>query len=188
MVLSIVAASVLVVDPIWTRKPTGEEIARAYPDAAMRGNLHGSVILTCTMTDTGPLADCKAEEGEAPGMGFGGAALELSKKFRARGVDKSGQPVAGRPVKLPIRFILPFTATVPEIVVRKAGLSAGEVTLDCRLNLEGKLDNRYADGADETLRAAALDVAAGINSTARAITRSNTSRLSIPIAFRPPEP
>lgn len=186
--LSIVVGSILVTDPIWTKKPTGEDIARAYPDAAMRGNLHGSVILTCTMTDAGPLAECEVEEGEAPGMGFGAAALELSKKFRARKVDTSGQPVAGRPVKLPIRFVLPFTAEIPELVVRKSGLPAGEIILDCRLNLEGRLDNCYADSADQTLRAAALDVAAGINSTAQSIKRSGTSRLRIPISFRPPEP
>jgi protein TonB len=90
--------------PAWVRKPTGEDIARVYPERAVRAGHNGDVLMKCQVTAEGMLADC-AIVSEAPaGDHFGDAALKLSRLFRMRPMVKDGAPVVGGSISIPIHF------------------------------------------------------------------------------------
>jgi protein TonB len=94
-------------NPDWQRRPTGEDMARYYPDRAQRMEVEGSASLTCKVTARGTLEGCSVT-GENPGdMGFGDAALKMSRLFKMRPMSRDGQPVDGGTVRIPIRFVLP---------------------------------------------------------------------------------
>lgn len=91
----------------WLRKPTAEDLARYYPDQAVRTNQSGRVIFECSAEKDGSLANCRVLEESPQGMGFGDAALKLAALFKMRPMTKDGVPVAGGTIRIPIRFLLP---------------------------------------------------------------------------------
>lgn len=184
LLLSMALAGALVTDPVWISRPSGRDIALAYPDGAARASFQGRAVLLCTATEAGLLADCAVEAEDPPNMGFDAAVLELSRRFVLHSKDKQGDLIVGRPVRVPIRFVLPAQATTPKVVLRRHDGAEGEVTLDCRVNLTGQLDNCFANGPDELLRAAALAAVEQMNSAIPSTTRlPNTARVRVPFVF-----
>lgn len=185
LLLTAAIVAALVTDPVWISRPSGKDIALAYPDGAARASLQGRAVLLCTATGDGLLADCAVEAEDPPGMGFEAAVLELSRRFHLHPQDKQGELVVGRPVRVPIRFVLGAQATTPKVFMRRSeGGAGGEVTLDCRVNLEARLDNCFASGSDELLRAAALAAVEKMNSTIPStMRRPNTARVLVPVVF-----
>ena len=97
----------VITNPDWARRPSAEEVARYYPDRAMRMEVGGSASLSCTVTARGTLSSCNITSESPADMGFGDAAIKLSKLFKMRPQTKDGQPVDGGTVRIPLRFTLP---------------------------------------------------------------------------------
>lgn len=68
--------------PDWLKKPTGEDLAWAYPERAGRLGVSGKAKMECAVAPNGRLMKCKLIEESPAGMGFGEAALALAPHFQ----------------------------------------------------------------------------------------------------------
>lgn len=93
----------LITSPIWARRPDPAQIRDEYPEQARRSRQGGRVMLACTAESDGRL-QCVVEGEEPPDLGFGNAALRIMRSARLERHDRTGQPVRGRVVRVPIVF------------------------------------------------------------------------------------
>lgn len=97
----------VITNPDWVRKPTGEQMMRAYPSAAEARGVSGVANLSCLVKVDGTLIGCSVTS-ETPGnQGFGRAAMSLTRYFRLSPRTVDGQAVDGARVSMAIRFTLP---------------------------------------------------------------------------------
>lgn len=97
------ASGAILIQPIWLRRPSAHDLARLYPDQAQRAGVGGDVVLDCLVAASGEPRACEVISETPEGHGFGGAAIDLARRYRAKVVPAQ----AGARVRLPISFRLP---------------------------------------------------------------------------------
>ena len=95
-----------ITNPDWLRKPTGDDVAQYYPPRAMDLGKEGKATIKCTVSAKGTVENCSVLSEEPDGLGFGGAALRMSKLFKMKPKTSDGQAVEGAEVTIPIAFKL----------------------------------------------------------------------------------
>ena len=96
----------IITRPQWARVSSSINFAKFYPRAAARARIRGHVDLACVVELDGT-ADCQVSAEDPPGLGFGDAALKISRLFRFIPMQRDGVPVAGGQINIPIAFTPP---------------------------------------------------------------------------------
>jgi TonB family protein len=103
-----------IADPRWVAAPTPDEIRRRFPAEAMaHGVTSGRGVASCTVAADGSMTDCKPLSGQPDGQAFSEAAVAIASMVRMSPWTKSGGPVDGAIVNVPIRFELTPGASAP---------------------------------------------------------------------------
>ncbi len=91
-------------NPQWISMPSADQVARAYPEGALRQGIAGMAMLSCQVTAAGGVVGCKVNTETPASRGFGRAALGLTPYFRIRPGADNGEPIEGASVQIPVRF------------------------------------------------------------------------------------
>jgi TonB family protein len=120
----------VITNPDWLRRPTGEDIARYYPEKASRAEVEGRATVSCKVNAEGLLVGCSVVDETPADYGFGSAALNMALLFKMRPMTKDGVPVPGGTVRIPIRFMLPKGPPEPmpslDVAMRCYGFAAAK--------------------------------------------------------------
>jgi TonB family protein len=154
------SARYVILEPVWERAPSFEDMAAAWPASA--GSLEeGVAVLRCALGADGSLDRCIVASARPSASEFGRAALSLSGKFRMKLTPQESARYAQSDVLVSFRFLNPassaarartvekprwITALRPEAVVAvypaqaaDAGIEAGRATVDCLVGADGRL-------------------------------------------------
>jgi protein TonB len=102
--------------PDWAETPDSERLSRRYPAIPQLLSLSGEVLLSCRVTiPTGVLRQCSVLEEKPSGLGFGAAALAMTRDFHMRPPLAPGARDPDDIVRIPIRFAPPPARTPPRL-------------------------------------------------------------------------
>ncbi|HEX8555224.1 MAG TPA: energy transducer TonB, partial [Sphingomonas sp.] len=94
-------------------KPSYSDFLRYWPEYARLRGVPGLVELACDVPQPGPVKRCTVVSEDPKGMGFGVAAIALSKRFRVRPVVENDRARGDIPVLIPVSFGLRRPPPVP---------------------------------------------------------------------------
>ncbi len=94
-------------NPAWAKEPTGDDIARYFPDRAQRMEVAGRAVIACMVTAKLTLDGCTVVSETPEAYGFGDAALNLSRFYRMKPTTLDGVAVSGGQTEISIAFPLP---------------------------------------------------------------------------------
>ena len=93
-----------ITNPDWLKLPDLSELNAVWPAKALETAASGKALIECAVTAQGTLRDCNVAQEDPVGMGFGAAALLLSKSFVMKPKRIDGRPVDGGTIRIPIAF------------------------------------------------------------------------------------
>jgi TonB family protein len=93
-------------EPQWTRRPTGDDYARFYPEGAQRLEKEGSATIECVVTTKGALVNCQVLSEDPAGLGFGEATIKVASLWKMKPHLVDGNPVEAN-WQTRIRWVIP---------------------------------------------------------------------------------
>jgi TonB family protein len=99
--------------PDWLRKPSGEDMAWAYPKRAQREEVGGKAVLHCVVAPDGGLTHCEVTSEAPADYGFGAAALALAPQFQMTRPPSDAENPSE--VTIPISFLTPSSSPAPDL-------------------------------------------------------------------------
>lgn len=91
--------------PDWAAKPSGDTMARYYPEEAIDNSISGRAVVRCNVRSDTRLERCELVSESPAGMGFGEAGLKMAaREFRIRPATVDGKPEEGTSVTIPMQF------------------------------------------------------------------------------------
>jgi TonB family protein len=106
------APSQLSSNPDWAVKPGGDAVWWSYPPNAAAALVESRVQITCEISVEGAAENCKVDNEEKPGLGFGEAALSLTADMKFKPKMTCGVAERGE-VSIPLNFKLPADPDAP---------------------------------------------------------------------------
>jgi hypothetical protein len=91
-----------VIRPMWLRRPSADDMRRLYPP--QQKGVEGFVSADCLVDERGQFTSCEIVKETPAGMGFGESTIRLAKLFKMKPIDADGASVAGRKLRLPVRW------------------------------------------------------------------------------------
>lgn len=93
----------VITNPRWERRPSADQLMRAYPRRALEAEVGGRASLNCLVQPNGRVADCNLTSETPGGYGFGQAAQGLTRHFQISPRTVDGAAVGSR-VNIAVRF------------------------------------------------------------------------------------
>jgi TonB family protein len=90
--------------PVYLAGPGPADIAKAYPEAALKKQMKGSASIKCRIADDGTFTKCSVVDETPSKYGFGAAALQMSSLFKVALKDDQGSDVKGVSVTVTLQF------------------------------------------------------------------------------------
>lgn len=90
----------------WLSRPSGDQLAKTYPERAARLGVSGSVVLDCRVLPSGSVGTCDVISETPTDQGFAKAALSLGHLFRLKPRTEDGHAVDGGTIRIPVRFAI----------------------------------------------------------------------------------
>ena len=138
----------VITNPDWEHKPGPEDFSKYYPTGV---DSTGVVIISCSVTDIGRLANCVVLSEFPEHKGFGEAALKISHFFQMKPKTIDGQPVAGGTFSTRIQFTYgaapprylhpPTDAQLASVWPDKAKGQPAMVLLKCTITYKGRAEH-----------------------------------------------
>ncbi len=72
----------VIAKPHWIREPDSRDMVDNYPKFALKQLKSDIVVMDCTVTDAGKLANCRVLSDRRPGAGFDKATLDLARAYQ----------------------------------------------------------------------------------------------------------
>lgn len=157
----------IVVEPSWRTKPSGEQMAKNYPAAALDREISGKATIECDVRIDGRLENCEILSETPYGLGFGKAAVKVMVAGATMNPRKiNGKAVAGGKMRIPVTFASmragnrtiifnPVWAKAPDFEAIAAawpegsGAEEGVAVLRCSLRANGSLGGCTTAGATD---------------------------------------
>lgn len=131
----------------WLRKPNGDDMAAAYPREAGARGASGAAVIKCVIQTNGLVRACTLIREDQPGLGFGPAALVLSRVFLFKPAMRHGEAVEAE-ISIPIAFLTdgPLGNVVPTRIMSEMIWAKTPTTGEILAEIDKKVGDKFADG------------------------------------------